>query len=219
MDAQDRPEERRIGFLIKQLLDEQSLSMRRLGHLCGMDAATISRIVNGKQQPKLYHLRQFAEHLRVPLDSLLEAAGYGAAGPKNDGGPKVLDSLDAIRGMLDETQLFDPEATTARIEQELRKYEQYAQTEEGHRMICFDFDAKVSQVNGIGPFIEHLKEMHVRYCDEKTPGHVRAVLGSGLLYFILSADIIPDYLFPIGYLDDAIAVHLVLDRLNEKGSA
>jgi len=32
----------------------------------------------------------------------------------------------------------------------------------------------------------------------------QAVLGSGLLYFISAVDIIPDYLFPIGYVDDAI---------------
>ncbi|MBB6670719.1 helix-turn-helix domain-containing protein [Cohnella nanjingensis] len=212
-------EDSRIGDLIKLLLKKHSLSMRKLGNLCGMDAATISRIVNGKQQPKLSHLRLFAEHLHVPLEQLIRASGSADEDDRNDRGAKVMDSLDAIRGTLGDSRLFDPEATTALIEQELLKYEQYARTEEGHRMICLEFDAKVSQVNGVGPFIEHLKEMHARYRDEDTPDSVRAVLGSGLLYFILSADIIPDYLFPIGYLDDAIAVHLVLDRLNRKGSA
>ena len=33
----------------------------------------------------------------------------------------------------------------------------------------------------------------------------RSIIGSALLYFILSTDIIPDYVFPFGYLDDTIA--------------
>ncbi len=31
----------------------------------------------------------------------------------------------------------------------------------------------------------------------------RCILGSVLLYFVLATDVIPDYVFPIGYLDDA----------------
>lgn len=44
---------------------------------------------------------------------------------------------------------------------------------------------------------------------------MKTVIGSGLLYFVLSADIIPDYSFPLGYIDDALAVRLVLERLKE----
>jgi len=223
MDSADS----RIGERIKQLLKSRQLTMRKLAELCGMDVATVSRIANGKQQPRLKHLRLFAEHLNVPLDKLVEAADVaeGEDAPVPDGRaeaeetarPGILESLDAIRALLAESRLFDPDATTSRIEQELQKYELYARTEEGHRMICQDFGAKVSQVGGVGPFIEQLKRMHERYCDEETPDRDRSVLGSALLYFILSADIIPDYLFPVGYLDDAIAVHLVLDRLNRNG--
>ena len=43
-----------------------------------------------------------------------------------------------------------------------------------------------------------------------------AVIGSALIYFIISVDIIPDYIFPIGYLDDAIAVKLVLNLFSNK---
>lgn len=217
MESLDQSGESRIGDLIKFLLKKHSITMRKLSSLSGMDSATISRIVNGKQQPKLMHLKLFSEHLHISLDKLIEASGYDVEEGKKDNDAAILDSLDAIREVLRNSKLFDPEITTARIEQELIKYEQYAQTEEGHRMICQDFNSKVNQVNGVGPFIEHLKEMYTRYCDEETPRHVRSVLGSALLYFILSADIIPDYIFPIGYLDDAIAVHLVLERLDRKG--
>jgi uncharacterized membrane protein YkvA (DUF1232 family) len=40
------------------------------------------------------------------------------------------------------------------------------------------------------------------------------VIGSTLLYLILTPDVIPDYVFPIGYLDDAIAVSMTVDRLS-----
>ncbi len=55
--------------------------------------------------------------------------------------------------------------------------------------------------------------MYSQFSNEDTPSAERAVLGSALLYFILSTDIIPDYIFPIGYLDDAIAVQMVLNKL------
>lgn len=211
-----QPKENHIGHLIKELLKKRSLSMRKLSSLSGMDAATISRIANGKQQPKLVHLKAFSEHLDISLDKLIEASGFQVHGKKGQNGTEVLGSLDAMLEMLGASKLYDPQETRQHIEQELNKYEQYALTEEGHSIICEEFDNKVSQVNGAGPFINHLKKMHDRYCDNATSEKDRSVLGSALLYFILSADIIPDYTFPIGYLDDAIAVHLVLDRLNHR---
>ena len=42
------------------------------------------------------------------------------------------------------------------------------------------------------------------------------VMGSVLIYFIISVDVIPDYTFPLGYLDDAIAVKLALNLLSAK---
>jgi uncharacterized membrane protein YkvA (DUF1232 family) len=217
METTDTSKERNIGELIKYLLKKHSLSMRKFSSLCGMDVATVSRIVNRKQQPKLVHLKLFSEYLHISLDKLIEASGYKVDEAREDGSSDIRNSFDDILEMLRDSKLFDPKVTRARIEQELAKYEQYAQTEEGHRLICQEFNAKVTQVNGVGPFIEHLKDIYSRYCNKDTSIHDRSVLGSALLYFILSTDIIPDYIFPIGYVDDAIAVHLVLERLNQTG--
>ena len=115
--------------------------------------------------------------------------------------------------VLKSSNLFSEQCTTDRVEQELSRYEQYAQTEEGQRIIREGFPAKVNQVSGAGPFIEQLKQMHEQFCTDDITPDERTILGSALLYFILSTDIIPDYVFPIGYLDDAIAVRLVLNRL------
>ena len=53
--------------------------------------------------------------------------------------------------------------------------------------------------------------MYERFSLKKgTPKEI-ALVGGGLLYFILSLDLIPHYFFPIGYLDDAMAVQIVLN--------
>ncbi|WP_343770096.1 YkvA family protein [Oceanobacillus oncorhynchi] len=39
-------------------------------------------------------------------------------------------------------------------------------------------------------------------------------MGGVLLYFITPVDVVPDYIFPIGYMDDAIAVQIALKKLS-----
>ncbi len=75
------------------------------------------------------------------------------------------------------------------------------------------FSTKLKQIDSTGPFIEQLTEMYQQFCKDTISETERAVIGSALLYFVLSTDIIPDYIFPIGYLDDAIAVELVKEKL------
>lgn len=71
-----------LGSLLKALLKEKSWSMRKLSQLSGIETATISRIVNGKQQARPKHLQQFAQALNVPVEQLFEAAGYGIKAQK-----------------------------------------------------------------------------------------------------------------------------------------
>lgn len=70
-----------LGETLVSLLKERSLSMRKLSAATGIDTATISRIVNGKQRAKPEHLEAFALHLDVPSAPLFQAAGYGAPAP------------------------------------------------------------------------------------------------------------------------------------------
>ncbi|GIO07263.1 transcriptional regulator [Brevibacillus reuszeri] len=204
-----------LGTIIKSLLKERSLSMRKLSTLTGIDTATISRIVNGKQQAKPDHLQQFANHLQVPLARLLKAAGFEVELESANTRTDMHSSIDTIQEVLASSNFFDHSFTTEMVKAELAKYEIYALTVEGRRIIQEDFFAKVDQVSGAGPFIEQLRDMYEQYSKADASDEIRAVLGSALLYFILSADIIPDYIFPIGYVDDAIAVQLVLNRLVE----
>lgn len=211
-----------LGSLLKALLKQKSLSMRKLSALTGIDTATISRIVNGKQTAKLYHLEQFAQHLGVPTELLLQAIGIKTghvAKEEPTDIQSIQSSFNAIQEVLHSSAFMQTPFSMDLVEKELHSYEQYAQTEAGERLIREEFETKVKQVDGAGPFIDQLKEMYTRFVEGHVSPAERAILGSALLYFILSTDIIPDYVFPIGYLDDAIAVHLVLAKLQKyKGS-
>jgi uncharacterized membrane protein YkvA (DUF1232 family)/DNA-binding Xre family transcriptional regulator len=203
-----------LGPLLKTVLRERSLSMRKLSELTAIDTATISRIANGKQPANARHLQRIANALNLPVGQLFSAAGFEVDNIWEGRASDIPDIMDDIQEVLKASNLFSEQYTTDRVEQELFRYEQYAQTEEGQRIIRDDFRAKVNQVGGAGPFIEHLKKMHEQFCLDDLAPEERTILGSALLYFILSTDIIPDYVFPIGYLDDAIAVRLVLKRLS-----
>ncbi|MBB6676345.1 DUF1232 domain-containing protein [Cohnella lubricantis] len=125
------------------------------------------------------------------------------------------ESVDSIQRVLQTSNFIDPHFTAEHVRKELSKYELYALTDEGERTIRDSFRSKIESVGGAGPFIEQLRSLYELFGGESTSAEKRAIAGSALLYFILSTDIIPDYAFPFGYLDDAIAVQLVLDRLAE----
>lgn len=211
----DKKKEPELGPTLKSLLKGRSLSMRKLSLLTGIDTATISRIANGKQQAKPDHLQQFAVHLGVPTEQLFQAAGFDVGSRQSEQGSDIYASVESIKDVLLSSNLFDQQFTTELVFKELSKYEQYAMTEEGQRIIVGDFPTKVDSVNGAGPFIDELRQLYELYCREDTAPERRAIAGSALLYFILSADIIPDYVFPLGYLDDAIAVQIVTGRLSQ----
>ncbi|HEY2494406.1 MAG TPA: DUF1232 domain-containing protein [Paenibacillus sp.] len=203
-----------LGITLTSLLKAHSLSMRKLSALTGIDTATISRIVNGKQKAKPEHLEIFAFHLGVPTVQLFQAAGFDVSIPQVNQKSDIHASINSIREVLQASNLIDHQFTAELVQKELSKYEPYVLTEEGQRIILNDFPTKVASVNGAGPFIDELKQMYHQFCEDEITLERRAILGSALLYFVLPTDVIPDYVFPLGYLDDAIAVQLVLDRLH-----
>ncbi|KMY51426.1 helix-turn-helix domain-containing protein [Peribacillus loiseleuriae] len=207
-----------LGSVLKEILKEQSLSMRKLSELTEIDTATISRIINGKRKANPEHLQKFAKSLGVPTAELFVAAGYDIEQkPKQEKlHSDIHISVDSIQNFLESSNINIENFTITSVEQKLANYEQYVQTEEGKETILTSFGEKLQRVGSIGPFINHLKDMFEKFRLMKgTPGEL-FLIGSALLYFILSVDVIPDYLFPIGYLDDAIAVQLVTHALSIK---
>ncbi|MEC0226548.1 DUF1232 domain-containing protein [Paenibacillus alba] len=211
----EKNREETLGLTLTALLKARSLSMRKLSSLTGIDTASISRIISGKQKAKLNHLETFAFHLGVPTAQLFQAAGFDITMPQPEGHSDIYTSISSVQKILQSSNLIDHLFTAELVQKELIKYEQYALTEEGRQIIIDDFPSKVASVNGTGPFIDGLKQMYLQFCENDNTSERRALLGSALLYFVMSADLIPDYVFPLGYLDDAIAVQLVLDRLNQ----
>ncbi|MGD6844650.1 DUF1232 domain-containing protein [Bacillus infantis] len=197
-----------IGRLLKDQLQERSLSMRKLGQVTGIDTAVISKIVNGKRKATPEHLRRFADHLNVPISKLYEAAGYPVESASGRD-----ESIDHIQAILEATQLADKEFRLEDVKQELEKYKHISQTEEGIKTILSRFHEKVKNVAGMGPFIEQLQEMYERFTQKKGTKMELAIMGGALLYFITAVDCIPDYLFPVGYLDDALVIHWAINAL------
>ncbi|MFJ5624347.1 helix-turn-helix domain-containing protein [Peribacillus loiseleuriae] len=207
-----------LGSVLKGILKERSLSMRKLSELTGIDTATISRIINGKRKANPEHLQKFAHSLGVPTAELFVAAGYDIEQkPKQEKlDSDIQRSVNSIQNFLESSNIDMKNFTITSVEQKLASYEQYTQTEEGKETILNSFGEKLQKVGSIGPFINRLKDMYEKFRLMKgTPGEL-ALIGSALLYFILPVDAIPDYIFPIGYLDDAIAVQLVTNVLSIK---
>jgi uncharacterized membrane protein YkvA (DUF1232 family) len=69
------------------------------------------------------------------------------------------------------------------------------------------------------PFAEDLLAAHYCAFDRQTPLHVKATLLGAIAYFVLPADLIPDYIPVIGYTDDAAvlagAIRLVAAHLTD----
>lgn len=193
-----------IGQLLRNLLKEQSLSMRKLSELTDIDTATISRIINDKRKATLDHLEKFAAILEIPLANLLQAAGYPVDNKKT-----VNPAYDeTIQQLVDTSELLSTTISIEQVEYQLASYETYVQTTEGRTKILNEFEKKLKSVGGVGPFVDQMKELFRHFKTQDVAKRDMAIIGSALLYFIVPLDIIPDYLFAVGYLDDAIAVQI-----------
>lgn len=213
----DQTKSSKLSLLLRELLKERSLSMRKLGELTKIDTATISRIINGKRKANPEHLQKIADCLGVPIADLFVAAGYPIDQKQEQQYSDMHSSIDIIQSVLEPSGLYDKTFTIKSVEQQLANYQHYSQTEEGKESILNGFEKKLMKVGSVGPFISQLKEMFERFRSKNGTSAELAVMGSVLIYFIVSVDIIPDYTFPLGYLDDAIAVKLALNLLSVKG--
>lgn len=63
------------------------------------------------------------------------------------------------------------------------------------------------------PFSNELVAGYYCALDRKTPFHVRATLLAALAYFVLPLDVIPDFIFGVGFSDDITVLAATLMRL------
>ncbi|MEH7108078.1 helix-turn-helix domain-containing protein [Bacillus sp. JJ1764] len=204
---------RNLGLFLKKVLHERSLSMRKLSELTEIDPATISRIINGKRKANIEHLQKIADKLGIPISELLDAAGYSNERKMNIPESDFFMSVDHIQQLLESSNLLDNDFSISSVEGQLAHYEQYVQTDEGKENILKSFKEKLKKIGSIGPFINQLQEMYEKFRFNKGTPRELVLLGSALVYFIVSVDVIPDYIFPVGYIDDAMAIQIVTRSL------
>ncbi|GGP08510.1 DUF1232 domain-containing protein [Oceanobacillus neutriphilus] len=203
-----------FGKRLKELLHTRAMSIRKCSEYTGIDKATISRIINGKRKANIQHLEKFASCLNVPLAELMQAAGYSIHSTETQSTSDMYTSMKEIQQTLKASDLYHDNFSMDEVQQQLDGYEQYAQTEEGKQIIHNQFKNKIDEVGSIGPFIKQLKNFYAQFVQYKGTPFTLTIMGGALLYFITPVDVVPDYIFPIGYVDDAVAVQIALKSLS-----
>ena len=69
---------------------------------------------------------------------------------------------------------------------------------------------KVRRTLGRVPFVEEAVAAYYCALDPKTPVQVKAVLLAALAYFVVPADMIPDFIAGVGFTDDATVLAAAL---------
>lgn len=198
-----------FGAYLKQVIESKSISMRSLSNLTGINVATISRIIAEKQPPTIYHLQAFSTFLKIPLEELLKKLNVAFMKEESQGQSILIDILEEVLKDLD----VNLETIIIEIERELIKLEQYAKTNEGKKAIINGFEDKINMIDGRGAIIDKYKRYYREFCDIKTDEKLKPIIGSALLYLIWTVEVVPDFIFPVGYLDDAIAIKLTEKKL------
>ena len=62
---------KQVGERVKNIRQSKGISVRRLGEMCNIDYANLSRFENGKQDIKILTLKVIAEQLKVDLKKLI----------------------------------------------------------------------------------------------------------------------------------------------------
>ncbi len=65
------------------------------------------------------------------------------------------------------------------------------------------FWTKVRRTLSRVPFLDQAVATYYCATDRATPGHVKALLLAAIAYFVVPADMIPDFIAGIGFVDDA----------------
>ena len=85
---------------------------------------------------------------------------------------------------------------------ELAPYDPEAYAEDRDRVET-GFWAKVRKTLGQVPFVEEAVAAYYCAIDRDTPLQVKAIIMGALAYFVLPADLIPDFIAAMGFVDDA----------------
>lgn len=199
--------------LLKERQQKKKLSLRKISNLAGIDVSTLSRIFNQKQKPQIKHLEKLAEVLDVSLAQILTVAGYDLEGEEVRKSEDVLNLHPVGTDWFAVCKTMEAGRMTTQIEQELEGYSQYMKVDEGMAMIENNLDTKLKSISQIGPVIDRVKQLYDYIKKPELPIAMYLMVGSALLYFIIASDVIPDFIFPLGFVDDTIAISLIWEKI------
>ena len=75
------------------------------------------------------------------------------------------------------------------------------------------FWLKVRSTLGKVPFTEDAVAAYYCATDRNTPAYVKAVLMGAIAYFVIPADVIPDFIVGLGFTDDAAVLMAALSAI------
>ncbi|WP_077603283.1 helix-turn-helix domain-containing protein [Oceanobacillus sojae] len=205
----------RIGDFIKEKLEEKQISMRALSKQTNINISTVSRIINHKRKPTNQHLMEISKALDIPFEELLQKNGLPVKTTEKNTNDEQ-DYTAMVQHFLKQSGDQHDSFSMKKIEEKLYEYEQDAETEKGQHLIIENFQKKKENAGSQGAYMQQLTSFFHRFCHKKGTRKELILMGAALIYFISTADVVPDYLFPVGYLDDAIAVQVVMNLLSNK---
>ncbi|MBF0753796.1 helix-turn-helix domain-containing protein [Jeotgalicoccus halotolerans] len=203
--------QKELQNFLKNEVKSRSLSLRELSKLTDIDHATLSKIINGKRTANLNHLKKLSESFGTELEQLLKMAGFTDS--END---ELKQTWKAVQKVVHELGGTDEEITYERVNQEIEVFKKRSQTISGKEKIRKEFKAKMEKTSGIGKYIDQLKAMYCHFLQGNGHPKDQILIGAALLYFIVTTDLLPDYLLPVGLLDDAFIVQAISQRLENK---
>ncbi len=183
---------------LRREMEGRGISLRELGRQSGIHHSLLSRLLRGEVAPTHRLLGRLAPALGVDVLVLCQEAGLDSPLPLEE----------ALRGMGAGEGLSEA-SLTAR----LAVLAEQAGKPEGDGLIRREFPRKRQETALRGHVLDCLDRLYVRYTEGEVPPALRAEVGGCLLYFILPADCIPDDHFPLGYLDDALVIQRVWNKL------
>ena len=200
---------------INNYLTENNLSLRKFSKIVDIPTSTLSRIINSKQKPSITHIKKLSKFIPLFLNSFLNDDLSSKDINIDITNTQALQNNE-LYNILKFSQFADSKKLNQEINNQFNKCKEYAKTQDGINMIKSDFDRKIKEINGVGPLIDSLENLYSRYILENPSSTKALIIGAVLLYFIIPLDVIPDYLFGIGYIDDMLLLQFelsVLDKL------
>ena len=83
------------------------------------------------------------------------------------------------------------------------------------RLVMREFSHKLRSNIGKIPFSEDVTASFYCALDGKTPAFAKAVLFGALAYFVMPADVIPDFIAGIGFTDDASVLLVAMSTVKK----